>query len=89
MALKLVTATKQGVTAEYYRIESIHWIKRRGMASVTLSLYVSEAVAKTPGSQPLSSVAHALTNIGDDMGLDCCYAAIKTGCLADAEDLLT
>lgn len=86
MALKLKTDTRQGVSAEYYRIEAIHWAKRTTTAIVVLALYLNEEVAKMANSTPLESMSHTVHDIKAGFTMDDLYKALRTGTLEQAVD---
>lgn len=87
MALSLSTVTKKGVTADYYRIESIHWVKKNHTAVIMLALYVNSTVAHAADGEALEIVPHNITGLtGSTCTMANCYTALKTGPLAAAQD---
>ena len=77
MALKLSQDTPQGVTADYWRIDTLQWDKSTASASLMLGLYKDQATAKTDGSQPISRRGVRVTGIDSAETLAACYAALK------------
>lgn len=74
MALKLSKNTAQGVTADYWRIDSIQWNKTTGQSTLRLCLYKDEATAKMDKSLPITA---EVKNVKAE-GRANCYAALKT-----------
>jgi len=77
MALKLSQNTTQGVTGEYWRIDSMSWTKAPGTANVMMALYKDEATAKTAGSTPLLRRGVSVTGISATTPLADCYKQVK------------